>query len=300
VPVFESIAPETAQAMLVRVAVVTLMVSLGLRVPFAAIAASLRQGRAIVTTLALALIAVPALAWLMVNALEVPEHVAVGIMLVAAAPAGSLSLKLVDLADGDVALALGLFFVLALIAPVSMPLTASIVLGLSATTSGVDVATLLTTLLLVQTLPMALALAFAHLAPRRARALGVRATQLATLLLVALIAFAIVVNWDEVVAVGARGLVAIVTIVAITLVGSLLIWGGRQRIGRAVAFLSAQRSVSLALLVATTIGVPAITGAVVACGLILLLINPLIARLLALAVPVDRREPAPREAGQAA
>jgi BASS family bile acid:Na+ symporter len=278
---FDAAQLDIAQAVLVRLAVVALMVSLGLRVPARTILASRRERRAVVATFALALLVVPFVALVVVQLVGLPEPVAIGLLLVAAAPAGSLSLKLVDLADGDVALAIGLFFALAAIAPITMPLTAALLVGVAADSVRLDVAPLLVTLVAIQLVPLGLGMLVARAAPDRALALGTRATQLSTAFLVALIAAAIAATGGEVLAVGPAGIVAIVAIVLPTVALGLVLGRADPRTGRAVAFLAGQRSVSLALLVAIPIGEPAITGAVVAFGLGMLLINPVAARLIA-------------------
>ena len=282
----EGLSPEVIQASLVRSAVVVLMVSLGLRVPVAAIVAAGRQAWAFVATLAVGLVGIPVLAWLVVHALALPEAVAVGVLLVAAAPGGSLGLKLVDLADGDVALGLGLFFVIALIAPFSVPFTAALLVGAHGTSLSIDALPLVLTLLMIQLVPLVISLLVARLAPQPARRLGAFATTATTVLLVALVATALTINLDDVLAIGPTGVVAFLILIGGALLGGWLL--GRRQPGTATAIglLSAQRSTSLALLIATSLGIPAVTGAVVAGGLILLVVNPLVARVLAARHPV--------------
>ena len=285
----DALSVEFIQASLVRVAVVVLMVSLGLRVPASAIVAAARHGRAFVLTAFLALVVVPVVAWATVRVLGLPEAVAVGILLIAAAPGGSLGLKLVDLARGDVALGLGLFFGLALIAPFSVPITAAVLVGTGSSGLAVDALPLIATLIAIQFVPLALALVVARVAPRPARRIGQLATTATTILLVALIAVALVINLDETLAIGPAGVVAYLVIIATALVGGLVLARDRPglapAVGPAVAFLSAQRSASLALLIATSMDIPAVTGAVVAGGLLLLIVNPVVARLLAVRQP---------------
>jgi BASS family bile acid:Na+ symporter len=293
----DGLSPEFLQASLVRVAVIVLMVSLGLRVPISAIVAASRQGRAFVAALGVGLVIVPALGWVIVRVLGLPEAVGIGVLLLAAAPGGSLGLKFVDLARGDVALGLGLFFILALVAPFSVPITAALLVGSSGSGASIDVLPLLVTLIAIQLVPLALALGAARLAPRPARRIGAMATTAATVLLVAIIASALALNLDDVLAVGPAGVVAFLAVIGGALLAGFVLGGGAPGVGRAVALLSAQRSGSMALLIATSLGMPAVTGAVVAGGLILLLVNPVVARLLAArrpAVPAGRMEVADR------
>jgi BASS family bile acid:Na+ symporter len=277
--------PALLQASLVRAAVVVLMVSLGLRIPVAAIVASLRHGRAFLLTGVLSFVAVPIGAWLLVRALGLPEPVAIGVLLVAAAPGGSLGLKLVDLARGDVALGLGLFFVIALIAPFSVPLTATALIGTGSSGLTIDTLPLVITLITIQLVPLAVALLVARVAPRPARRIGQLATTATTVLLGLLIAVALIANFDETLAIGPLGVLAYVILIVATLVAGLLLGRDRPTIARAIALLSAQRSTSLALLIATALDVPAVTGAVVAGGLLLLVVNPLVARALGARTP---------------
>jgi BASS family bile acid:Na+ symporter len=277
--------PEFLQAALVRAALVVLMISLGLRVPISAIVAAARHGRAFVLTGVLSFVVVPVGAWLLVRALELPEAVAVGVLLVAAAPGGSVGLKLVDLARGDVALGLGMFFAMALVAPISVPLTAAILLGTTPGGLAIDALPLVVTLVAIQLVPLGIALGVAHVAPRLARRVGDLATTATTVLLGLLIAVALAVNVDETLAIGARGVAAYLILVGATLALGLVVTRDRPRVARAIALLSAQRSTSLALLIATSLGVPAVTGAVVAGGLLLLIVNPLVAKALGARLP---------------
>jgi BASS family bile acid:Na+ symporter len=277
--------PAFLQATLVRVAVVVLMVSLGLRVPLRAILEAARDGRAFVLTGMLSFVIVPALAWTLVRLLGLPEPVAVGVLLVAAAPGGSLGLKLVDLARGDVALGLGLFFAMAIIAPFSLPITASLLVDSRSGGLGVDVGPLIVTLIGIQLVPLGVALLAARLAPDAARRIGRLATTATTILLGLLIAVAFVINLEATLAIGLAGVVAYLVLIGVTVTLGLALGRDRAGLGKAVALLSAQRSTSLALLIATALDIPAVTGSVVAGGLILLLVNPLVAKALGGGLP---------------
>jgi BASS family bile acid:Na+ symporter len=272
---------DLAQAALVRMAVVVLMVSLGLRVPPARALQALREPRPVVTTLAIALVFVPAIAWVTVRLFGIPEPVAIGILLVAAAPGGSMALKLVDLAEGDVALGLGGYYVLAVVAPFSMPLTAALLMG-GGTGMPVDAPSVLVTLATLQLIPLLGAGVVRRVTPVRAARLGRVATRLTTILLVALVAVASVANAREIMDGGLPIVLAVAAITIATLAVGLALGGRDRGTSLTVAFLSAQRSASLALLVAILIGEPAATGAVVAYGLALLVLNPAAARLLSL------------------
>ena len=287
---------EILQSALVRVAVVTLMVSVGLRVRPATILESRRQRFAIGTTLVLALLFVPAVAWVTVRLIGVPDPVAAGILLIAAAPGGSLSLKLVDLAEGDIALGLGLFFALAAIAPFSMPLTAAALIGPGATVS-IDALALFATLVVLQLVPLVLAVAIARIAPGPAARFGAVATRLATVFLIGLIVVAVIVNADEIVAIGLNGLLGFVLVTTSALVAGLVLGRSMPRAARTMAFLASQRSASLALLVAISIGLPGTTGAVLAGGLVMLMINPATAILLSTAWPMQSAQLAKEPGG---
>ncbi|HEY7133048.1 MAG TPA: bile acid:sodium symporter [Candidatus Limnocylindrales bacterium] len=283
----EGIDLNLAQTAILRIAVVAMMVSLGLRVSLGAILASGRRWRTFGTTLVLALIVVPLSGWLAVRVLGIPAPVAAGIVLVACAPGGSLGPKLVDLADGDVALALALFFTLAVIAPVSLPITAALLSGADLGALRIDVGSVLLTLVAIQLLPLLLATLFMRSAPGRAADLGETTTRLTTLLLFGLIGVAVINNLPQVIAVGPAGVLALGCVAVVPLVLGLLLGRDEPRAGRTVALVTGQRSTTLGLLISTTAAGPAATGAVIAGGLVLLVVNPLAAVLLARRRPLS-------------
>jgi BASS family bile acid:Na+ symporter len=261
------------------------MVSIGLRLPASKILATPHRRFAVVATLGLALLFVPVVAWAIVRLIGVSDPVATGILLVAAAPGGSLALKLVDLAEGDVALGLWLFFALAALAPFSMPPTIAVLTG-SGSIVNIDAVALFTTLIALQFVPLAAAVMLARVAPDGAARFGSVATHLATVLLVALILVSVFVNADEIAAIGLNGLLGFVLVTVSALVAALILGRKKPRAARAMAFVVSQRSTSLALLVAISLNVPEVTGAVIAGGLVMLMVNPVAAALQPLAWPM--------------
>jgi predicted Na+-dependent transporter len=150
----------------------------------------------------------------------------------------------------------------------------------------VDAPSVLLTLATLQLIPLVLAGVVRRVTPDSAMRLGKVATRLATILLVALVAVAIVGNAREIMDGGLPVVLAVAAITIATLVVGLALGGPDRGTARTVAFLSAQRSASLALLVAILIGEPAATGAAVTYGLALLVLNPIAARLLNLWRPL--------------
>jgi predicted Na+-dependent transporter len=283
-----------AQGLLVRLAVAALMASIGLRVTVAQVRASLRNGFAIAATFVLALVLSPAIGWTTVSVIGLAPPIAFGILLAVSSPGGSMALKLVDLADGALDLGLGLYFLLALIAPFALALTAFLLIGLDASNMAGEVSGILLTLVTVQLVPLLIGFGIARARPTTAVWLGVGATRATTILLAALIAVGIVVNIDQIIAVGPSGVAAIIVIDLVTLVIGLVIGRRDPRTGRTVAFLAAQRSSSLALLVAILMDNAQATGTVLTFGIVLLIVNPLAARIVAIARPLPAsfvREP---------
>jgi predicted Na+-dependent transporter len=275
-----------AQGVLVRLAVAVLMVSIGLRVPLAKVRVSLRQRSAVAATLVVALLCVPVIGWSTVWAFGLAPPIAFGILLTVSSPGGSMALKLVDLADGALDLGLGLYFLLAVIAPFALPVTAFVLIGFDASAMTGEVAGILLTLVTIQLVPLLIGIAIARVRPAIARQLGIGATRATTVLLAALIGVGILVNRDHIVAVGPSGVAAIIVIDLVTVVIGLLLGRRDPRTGRTVAFLAAQRSASLALLVTVLLGDAQATGVVLAYGIVLLIINPISARIVAMAQPL--------------
>ena len=104
------------------VALAFIMFALGLGLTFADFARIARQLRDFLIGAASQLILLPAVAWLIVGVWSLPPELALGVMIIAAAPGGVTSNILTALARGDVALSISLTAVISLVCVFTIPL----------------------------------------------------------------------------------------------------------------------------------------------------------------------------------
>ena len=104
------------------VALAFIMFALGLGLTFADFARVARQPRDFLIGAASQLILLPAIAWLLVSVWSLPPELALGVMIIAAAPGGVTSNILAALARGDIALSISLTAVISLVCVITIPL----------------------------------------------------------------------------------------------------------------------------------------------------------------------------------
>ena len=211
------------------------------------------------------LVAMPALAWLVARAFDLPRPAEVGIMLMAISPGAPVALHRSLAAGGHRSFAPALQIAVAALAVVSMPLSIAALdeyYGASATAAPQHIARQVFT---AQLLPLSLGMLMRHFDAARAVRLEPKLRRFGGVLLVVLLGLVLIDIWHVVIGAGLRVGLAIVTATALALgVGHLL--GGPDPATRtAMAISSAARNPSLALLVATlNAGSPAITAAILA------------------------------------
>jgi len=213
---------------------------------------------------------VPGLAWLVVQALELPHGHAVGVLLVAAAPGGPVGAVLVQKAGGDVPFAVSLMAVCNVLNTVLTPALA-VLMGVVGGGSDVPVGGMVVSIVCFQLLPLGLAVAWRarhEASALRARRWFDKGTRV-------VLAVAVVVG----VAVEARritevppGLALAATAVPVIglLAGGLMSSGGARDRG-SVALVTGFRSMSVVLLLVTAWfpTVETVLAALVCSGLML-------------------------------
>lgn len=211
------------------------------------------------------LVAVPALAWVVASALDLPRAAGVGIVLMAVSPGAPVALRRSLDAGGHRSFAPALQIAVAVLAVLSMPLSIAALNEYYGGRATIDPRELARQVFVAQLLPLGLGMLTRHFLATQAAWLEPKLRRLGTVLLIVLLALALIDIWDEVVGAGPRVTLAIVIATALALaVGHLL--GGPQPAARtAMAISSAARNPGLALLVATlNAAPPAITATVLA------------------------------------
>jgi BASS family bile acid:Na+ symporter len=236
------------------------------------------------------LVAVPALAWIVCRALDLPRAAEVGIVLMAISPGAPVALRRSLDAGGHRSFAPALQIAVALLAVVSMPLWVAAFdeyYGGTATAAPQHIAR---QVFMAQLLPLGLGIAARPLLGARSEWLEPKLGRLGGMLLVLLLVLALINIGEIVVRAGSGVMIAIVATTVLALAAGHLLGGPDPATRTPVAISSAARNPGLALLVATLNSAsPAIVAAVLAYFVFaaLTLIPYLVWRRRAGAVPSD-------------
>ena len=211
------------------------------------------------------LVAVPALAWVVARALDLPRPVQIGIVLMAISPGAPVALRRSLGAGGHRSFAPALQIMVAVLAVVSMPLWIAAFNEYYGGTATIDPRQLARQVFIAQLLPLGLGMLARRFRAEQAAWLEPRLRRIGNVLLVVLVVLALIDVWEVVIGAGLRVTLAIVIVTALAVgVGHLL--GGPEPATRtATAISSAARNPGLALLVATlNAASPAINATVLA------------------------------------
>ena len=113
------------------------------------------------------LIILPIVAYLLIIILQTPPEIAIGVMIIAAAPGGVTSNILTKFADGDVALSISLTAVISLISIISVPFiifTSADLLGITNISQNISMISIALKMFLVVTVPVILGMIIRKLA----------------------------------------------------------------------------------------------------------------------------------------
>jgi BASS family bile acid:Na+ symporter len=211
------------------------------------------------------LLAVPAVAWLVAQAFDLPHAAEIGILLMAVSPGAPVALRRSLGAGGHRAYAPVLQVAVAMLAVVSMPLSIAAFNEYYGGQATIDPRVLAKQVFIAQLLPFSLGVALRRLLPAPTQWLEPRLRRIGGVLLVVLLVLALIDIWQVVIGAGLRVMlaIAVVTVMAVA-IGHLM--GGPDPATRtATAISSAARNPGLALLVATLNSAPAaITATVLA------------------------------------
>jgi len=217
------------------------------------------------------IILVPLIAFLLIRLFNLPEVVAAGILVVAAAPGAPLIPKYAEIARGGLPFSVGLMFMLAVLAIVTAPLTINIFLSASGNIEF-DVLTVVKILLLFQLAPLLLGLGFKWWWPAQGKKLIRPSVLLANIMLVLVIFLVLVRDFRSLMELPLSALAVMVVLTVIAIVVGWALGGPDAATRRTLALGTSAQSNGLALLI-TIANLPAAVLAVVAFGLLNILIN---------------------------
>jgi BASS family bile acid:Na+ symporter len=243
----------------------TIMFDLGLAIVPGEFRSVARQPGLLLKGLFAVLVAVPALAWIVARALDLPRAAEVGIMLMAIAPGAPVALRRSLDAGGHRSYAPALQIAVAALAVVSMPLSIAALNEYYGGSATIEPRHLARQVFTAQLLPLGLGMLARRLFAGQAAWLEPRLNRLGRGLLIALVALALIDIWQVVIGAGPRVTIAIAIVTALALAAGHLLGGPDPATRTATAISSAVRNPGLALLVATlNAAPPAITAAVLA------------------------------------
>lgn len=202
------------------------------------------------------LVAVPAVAIGIVRALEIPELLRAGIVLMAIAPGAPVALRRSLAAGGHAAFGPALQICVALLAVLAMPLWLAALDRLYDVRVEVQPADLMRQVFVAQLLPVGFGVALRRLLPAGAARIEPLVARAGTLLLVATLVLGLASLGEATLRAGVPVLAASVLITAAALCVGHLLGGPAPATRTSVAVISAARNPGLALLVATVNDAP--------------------------------------------
>ena len=230
---------------------VTLMFLVGLEATAREVRATLTQPGLLARALVLNLVIVPILAAVVVMWVGLPPVIAVGVLLMAAAPGVPFLPRVAAIAKGNVAFGVGLLIVLQLVSIVTTPITLNLILPAAAAVR-VPVVRVLVTLVLFQLLPLALGMTVQARSEPLARRVARPVKALSTLGLLGTIVLFIGPHLDVLAQVAGGGaLLSMLLLVVIAWPLGLSLGGPDAGIRKTLAVGTSLRNIGLCLLIAT-------------------------------------------------
>lgn len=238
---------------LVTVMLFEMMVSIGLGVTFAQVAA-VAMDRALVLRAALAnYVFVPAIVVALLVVFQAHPMVRVGFLLAAVCPGAPYGPPLTAMAKGNVGTSVGLMVILAGSSAIIAPLLIRWLLSFmsSSATAKVDGGKMIATLLVSQFIPLCLGLALNRWRPRQAAYLKKPAKVLSAVLNLAVFGLIIAVQFRMLADIHLAGCIGMFILVIATLAAGSVMAGPGNENRKAMTLTTAARNVGVSLVIAT-------------------------------------------------
>jgi BASS family bile acid:Na+ symporter len=261
--------------LLTTASLVGLLLAVGLRVTWVEVIDSIRKSH-LGWILPINFVLVPVLALALARVMEVPTHIAAGMLLLAAAPFAPVVPTFAKMAQGNLALAAGLTALFPFLSAFLTPLVCELSLQALPRTESLrfNFFIILFVLLVTITLPLAAGLAVNHWLPALRRRL-LRPVEVASEVTGAIsLAFVSVVEFQTIITTGWKPMIAMALVSEVSLFAGYASSGPSTGVRRVVALGTSNRNIALALLVAIdSFPQTPIVGAVVANGLLLIFLG---------------------------
>jgi bile acid:Na+ symporter, BASS family len=265
---------------LITIALVEMMISIGLDVTFSQVLAVARKWRAVLACAVANYVCVPAAAVGLLLLFHAKPMVAAGFLVVAVCPGAPYGPPLTGIARGNVPSAVGLMVILAASSAILAPLLLGFLLPLMAGNEPltIDAIKLVTTLLVTQLLPLLAGLVLRHKRPDVAQRLSKPARKLSAILNLTVFGLILAVQFRMLLDIRLRGFVGMAALLALSaLAGWLLSERGTEN-RRAMALMTSVRNVGVGLVIiaGSFPGTPAVTAGL-AYGLFQIIVMMLVA-----------------------
>jgi len=235
----------------VMVSVIFLMLGVGLRTAFGQVIAAARQVRLIGLGVLANFIVVPVLIYLSLVWLPLTSDVKIGIMLMAAAPIAPMVPPFVGMAKGDVAFAVGLMTIVALLSVPLTPLILDFALPKSTEGMALDPMQIIKTLLIAQLIPISVGMAIRQLSSKWAERLLKFVPSVGQIGLIVGVGLLLAKDTKQILSLGLLPhLVMALMVIGSILIGDRMLTGETDDKRRSLAVSTAIRNVPLAFLIA--------------------------------------------------
>jgi predicted Na+-dependent transporter len=250
---------------------------LGMQFTLQQILAPFKSVRLMSLAVLLNAVAVPLIAWGLTKAFRVDPGYATGILLIAFASAAPASLKLAQIARGDVPFAVSLVVLLSVLNIAAIPLWSALLMPSSVSIDPREVAS---TLLANILLPLGIGLLINARYAEQAKDWAPQLNKLATLALLIVIVSSIVVDFTTILTLfGSFAILAGILLVLIAFMLGYFLGGSDERVRRVTGTVTGCRAAGPALLIATESfpADPKVTAGVIAVGVIASLLPAIVA-----------------------
>jgi BASS family bile acid:Na+ symporter len=220
---------------LVQQGVIVIMFSAGLQVTGSQILAAIRQRRLLAKALLANFVVLPLIALLLSRLVNMPTGIAIGFLLAAVTPGAPFSTKLAGISNADIPFAVGIMFVLAVMATVTTPLAANLLLPAEAT-AQFNSLQVIRTLVQYQLIPLLLGLAVHRWWISAARRLERPSIVLANIYTAVIVALLIIRDFPTLIAIPWPSIMAMVLLTSASLVVGWYFGGPDPKTRRALAF----------------------------------------------------------------
>lgn len=246
----EAVSGDVAVEIVTTVFVLSTMFAMGLNLSVGRLLEALRDRQLLSKSLAVNLVAVPAVVYLLVRTISVGPAYATGILLLAVSPGAPFGPKFAELSESDIAFASGLMAVLCLLSVVTIPIS---LLVLAPGDVVVDPLAIGWMVLRIQLVPLLAGLGLSYVYTSTADRLYPSVQRLSDSTFVGLIVLLVAVYVDEMSSLVGTGTLAISAIAVVISLALGYAFGGPTKERREVlATTTTARNAAIALFIATT------------------------------------------------